>query len=137
MNKPFSLSKNDRIKSKKTIETLFQQGEAFFSFPYRIVFVKTSQATAPSLQMAISVPKRFFKRAHDRNRIKRLTKESYRLQKQTLQTLVFEQLDCLQVMFIYQGRDILDYQTIHRYVQQALQQLQKRLYPNLFKKLEG
>jgi len=69
MNKPFSLSKTERLKSKKTIDTLFQIGEAFFVFPYKVIFriapttlVEASDQGAP-LVMGISVPKRIFKRA--------------------------------------------------------------------------
>jgi ribonuclease P protein component len=70
MNKPFSLSKTERLKSKKTIDTLFRTGEAFFVFPYKVIFriapatlVEASDQGAP-LVMGISVPKRIFKRAN-------------------------------------------------------------------------
>jgi ribonuclease P protein component len=130
MNKPFSLSKLERIKSKKTIETLFQQGEAFFSYPYRIVFSVTQNAETPALCFAISVPKRFFKRAHDRNRIKRQTREAYRLQKQTLQANVQSHQQILNVMMIYQAREPMDSTSMHKHIHQCLEQLQKRIYPN-------
>lgn len=129
MNKPFSLSKTERIKSKKTIETLFQQGEAFFSYPYRIVFSLKRNAQIPTLCFAISVPKRFFKRAHDRNRIKRQTREAYRLQKQSLQANVQSHQHALNIMLIYQARDIMDSECLHKYMQQTLEHLQKRIYP--------
>ena len=129
MNKPFSLSKNERIKSKKTIETLFQQGEAFFSYPYRLVFILHREAKQPSLNMAISVPKRFFKRAHDRNRIKRLARETYRLQKTALHTLVMQHQCELNLMLIYQGRDILDYNVMYKQMNSCLQQLSERIFP--------
>lgn len=130
MNKPFSLSKNERIKSKKSIETLFQQGEAFFSYPYRIVFSVTQNAETPALCFAISVPKRFFKRAHDRNRIKRQTREAYRLQKQTLQANVQTHQHALNVMMIYQAREPMDSPSLHKHIHLCLEQLQKRIYPN-------
>jgi ribonuclease P protein component len=130
MNKPFSLSKNERIKSKKTIETLFQQGEAFFSYPYRIVYSLAQNAETPALCFAISVPKRFFKRAHDRNRIKRQTREAYRLQKQSLLTNVQTHHHALNMMLIYQAREVMDSISLHKHMQQCLEHLQKRIYPN-------
>lgn len=129
MNKPFSLSKNERIKSKKTIETLFQQGEAFFSYPYRLVYSVNREARQPGLFMAISVPKRLFKRAHERNRIKRLARETYRLQKTALQTLVIQHQFELNLMFIYQARDIVAYNTMEKHMQLGLQGVQQRIFP--------
>lgn len=131
MNKPFSLSKTDRIKSKKTIETLFQQGEAFFSYPYRIVYSLEKNTQTPALCFAISVPKRFFKRAHDRNRIKRQTREAYRLQKQSLQANVQINQHVLNIMMIYQAREVMDSISLHKHMQQSLEHLQKRIYPTL------
>lgn len=130
MNKPFSLTKNERIKSKKTIETLFQQGEAFFSYPYRIVYSLAQNAETQALCFAISVPKRFFKRAHDRNRIKRQTREAYRLQKQSLLTNVQTHHHALNMMLIYQAREVMDSISLHKHMQQCLEHLQKRIYPN-------
>ena len=129
MNKPFSLSKNERIKSKKTIETLFQQGEAFFSYPYRLVFKVTPSINRKGLYMAISVPKRFFKRAHDRNRIKRLARETYRIEKIALQSKVIDHQWELNLMFIYQGREILEYSAMQKHMQQSLLHLQQRVFP--------
>ncbi|MBU3676170.1 MAG: ribonuclease P protein component [Chitinophagaceae bacterium] len=133
MKKPFSLSKSERIKSKKAIETLFQSGEAFFSFPYRIVYKATMTAEAnhpmlpPSaLQMAVSVPKRFFKRAHDRNRIKRLTREAYRLQKPTLAEISRQQGKTLQLMLVYQGKTLPDFTTCFKAVEKIIQVLLKK-----------
>lgn len=131
MNKPFSLSKNERIKSKKTIETLFRQGEAFFSYPYRMVFILEKSSKNPGLHLAFSVPKRYFKRAHDRNRIKRITREACRLQKQALVSVLMQQSDRLQVMMIYQAREVIDYATLYKHMHQGLLQLQKRVSPHL------
>ncbi len=133
MKKPFSLSKSERIKSKKAIETLFQSGEAFFSFPYRIVYKATASAeanapalSAEGLQMAVSVPKRFFKRAHDRNRIKRLTREAYRLQKPYLAEITRQQGKTLQLMLVFQGKTLPDYITCCKAVEKIIQTLLKK-----------
>ena len=129
MNKPFSLSASERIKSKKNIETLFRSGEAFFAFPYRVVFIHNDVQPNSGLQMAVSVPKRFFKRAHDRNRVKRLTREAYRHQKQGLLQLVQAKGVSLQVMFVFQGKEMPDYKTCYNAVKKALNEIHKRIHP--------
>ncbi len=116
MKKLFSLSKAERIKSKKTIDTLFLSGKAFFVFPYKVLYLlqampesEAGTASGQPLQMAVSVPKRRFKRANRRNRLKRLTRETYRLVKPQ----ILEQLNPgnrqLQLMLIYSAAEELGF----------------------------
>lgn len=108
MSKPFSLSKNERLKSKKQIDALFLTGEAFFIFPYKVKY--TFQKENPAeLKFGISVPKRNFKKAVDRNRLKRLSRESYRLQKPDLKNDLLAKNLSLHVMFLYSHNEMLDY----------------------------
>ena len=92
MTKPFSLSKNERLKSKKDIDTLFLTGKAFFVFPFKIIFLqhKVEVSNAPLL-FGITVSKRYFKKAVDRNKIKRLSREIYRVHKVELKNLLTQQ----------------------------------------------
>ena len=79
----FSLGQKERLKSSKSIEHLFSEGKAISAYPLRLVFVSKPNSTVP-MQCAVSVSKRHFKKAVDRNRIKRLLRESYRKIKPTL-----------------------------------------------------
>ena len=79
----FSLGQKERLKSSKSIEHLFSEGKAISAYPLRLVFVSKPNSTVP-MQCAFSVSKRHFKKAVDRNRIKRLLRESYRKIKPTL-----------------------------------------------------
>lgn len=79
-----TLGKQERLKSRKLIELLFTNGKSVKSFPLRMVFLEVSQTSKFPIQAAFSVPKRSFKKAVDRNRIKRLLRETYRLQKEML-----------------------------------------------------
>jgi len=84
-----TLSKEERICSRKLIEQLFGGGNSrsMSSFPLRVVYLPTDRKiTAPVAQMVISVPKRHFKHAVDRNRIKRQLREAYRQEKHLLET---------------------------------------------------
>lgn len=70
---------SERLKSKKQIEDLFEQGKTVVDFPLKIWYLPVPEAI--QTQVAFAVPKRSFKRAVDRNRIKRQMREAYRLAK--------------------------------------------------------
>ena len=84
--KQFTLGKNERLKSRKLIEQLFSKGQRMALFPYRVFYLfekNETQDTKNKLQCGVGVSKNF-KKAVDRNRIKRVTREAYRLQKKEL-----------------------------------------------------
>lgn len=79
----FTLSKEERICSKKLINELFTgNGRSMTAFPLRVVFMKrTIVDDQPRAAMLVSVPKRYFKHAVDRNRVKRQVREAFRRHK--------------------------------------------------------
>ena len=77
----YSFKKYEKLKSKKGIEQLFAEGRSVSVFPLRLVFLQTTFKDAIPLKVGVSVSKRNFKKAVDRNRIKRLLRETYRLNK--------------------------------------------------------
>lgn len=86
MAKRFGFPKTERLKSRKQIDGLFEKGKGFGVFPIRVMYQFFPAETAPAgLQAGVTVSKRHFKKAVDRNRIKRLLREAYRLQKEELQ----------------------------------------------------
>ncbi len=128
MKKPFSLSKHERIKSKKTIDTLFLSGEAFFVFPYKVLFTKHPLDEAhreSELRVVMSVPKRIHKRANKRNRIKRLSKEVYRLQKNDLKMCLKERNESLNIIMIYTATDEIPFAELHIKMQRILLKLKE------------
>ncbi|MGB1042926.1 MAG: ribonuclease P protein component [Tenacibaculum sp.] len=76
-----TLGQKERLKSKKLLGKLYEEGEAIKVFPLRMVYVQTEHTSNFPVQVGVSVPKRNFKKAVDRNRIKRLLRESYRKEK--------------------------------------------------------
>ncbi|MBS1573929.1 MAG: ribonuclease P protein component [Bacteroidetes bacterium] len=107
----FTLGKNERLKSRKLIEQLFKSGKSFNAFPFRVFYL--SQPSLFPLQFGTGVSNRNFKKAVDRNRIKRLTKEAWRLQKNILEESLKANNKSLSVFLIYTQKELPDYKTIY------------------------
>jgi len=112
------------------IQQLFKEGKSFSVFPFRIIYLETEDAGS-NLLAAFSVSTRNFKRAIDRNRIKRLMRESYRLQKTTLQLEVEENHKNIALFFIFTGKELPDYSLVFEKIGKALLQLQKIIQQEL------
>ncbi len=129
-NKPFSLGKNERLKKRKAIDLLFVKGKAFTLFPFKVVYqldpiAVDEQPQNDMLQAAFSVSKRFFKKAVHRNRIKRLLKECYRLQKPELKLSV-QKTNCqLKIFIIYLGKELPEHLLVETKMKALLKRLQK------------
>lgn len=108
-----TLGNHERLKSRKQIEFLFQQGQRFAAPPFRVFYVikekELKEATGSLLQFGVGASSRFFKKAVDRNRIKRLGREAWRLQKRELLQVLEEQNKQLDVFFIYTGKELPAY----------------------------
>lgn len=108
-----TLGKNERLKSRKQIEFLFQQGQRFAAPLFRVFYAikkkEPKETTGSPLQFGVGASSRFFKKAVDRNRIKRLGREAWRLQKQELLQVLEEQNKQLDVFFIYTGKELPAY----------------------------
>lgn len=96
----FTFPKEEKLKSRKQIGRLFVEGNSLKEFPLRIKFLKLSDSEV-SAKIAFSVPKRNFKLAVDRIRIKRLLRESYRKNKHLFQEGLKGEFI---VMFMYTDR---------------------------------
>ena len=118
----------EKLKSRKLIEELFARGKSINVFPVRILYIFSNLRTdeKPLLQVGVSVSKRNFKRAVDRNRIKRLLREAYRLQKKELLELLTEQKKKGFVFFIYTDKQLPEYSMISDTITKALNVLKKK-----------
>jgi ribonuclease P protein component len=112
-----TLGKQERLKSKKLIEKLYSNGNSVKTFPLRMMFVQTTHTSEFPCQVGVSVAKRNFKLAVDRNRLKRLLRETYRLQKE----IVYNNLEEPYVFMIsYIGREEMKYEELYQKMEKLL-----------------
>lgn len=116
----FTFNKDEKLKQKKLIEQLFKEGKSISVFPLRLVYLKINHKGNSLLQAGVSVAKRNFKLAVDRNSLKRRMREAYRLKKQNIYTLITEKYI---LMFIYIDHEIQPSKVIHLTMEQLLQKL--------------
>jgi ribonuclease P protein component len=107
----YTFKKEEKLKSRKSIEQLFKEGRSFSNFPFRVLW-NFSEAPVEVLQTGFAVSSKHFKKAVDRNRIKRLLREAYRLQKNELQLQLNLQQKKLAVFIIYIGNELPKYDFI-------------------------
>ncbi|HET9055268.1 MAG TPA: ribonuclease P protein component [Chitinophagaceae bacterium] len=108
MTKQLTFGKDERLKSRKRIEQLFSEGKSFAISSFK-VFYKLDKLTRSPLQLGVGVNARYFKKSVNRNRIKRLIKESWRLQKNELKEKLHDSSKELGVFLIFTGKDLPEY----------------------------
>lgn len=122
-----TLHKAERLNRKKVIEKMFAGGSRSFSlFPLRVVCLPVEELDVP-VSVLVSVSKRRFKRAVKRNRVKRLIREAYRLNKQPLLEAVQRSGCRLAVAFIYLSDRVVEFSLLAERMQVALSRLAEEL----------
>ena len=107
----FTYPKSEKLKSRNTIDLLFSEGKSVSKYPLRLVYAPIILDGNQKIKMGVSVSKKYFKHAADRNYFKRVLRETYRLNKH----LLLNQLDSpYAFMFFYQSKDSLSYDEINQ-----------------------
>ncbi|SFK29187.1 ribonuclease P protein component [Porphyromonadaceae bacterium KH3CP3RA] len=127
MEQRFRFTKKERVTGEKRIEALFAQGRSFMSYPFRVVYLETMQNRTIPLSILISIPKKRIKSAVDRNRMKRLTREAYRLNKHLFLSRKAEENKHLDVAFICVADKPCDYATVEKGMLKAIKELNYRI----------
>lgn len=123
-----TFAKTERICSNKIIKTLILQNQTLFVYPFKCYYKLENTKTEPCVnQILISVSKKSFKKAVDRNLIKRRSKEAYRLHKLNgSQSGQNTQNHPFLILFVYIAKEILPYQSIEKSMIQILESISKK-----------
>jgi len=120
----YTFSKNERLKSKHLIDTLFSEGQSVTVFPLKLIFISISDSPEKQLKAGVSVSKRLFKKAVDRNKLKRLMRESYRLNKPSF----FNNISgSYAFMILYLGKETCEFKALDDKMKQLLEKFTSRI----------
>lgn len=118
-----TFTKEERLSSKKIIEELSQKGNSFTESPFKMIWLKIALQTKYPAQIVFGVPKRNFKKAVDRNKIRRRIKEAYRKNKHIFYNFLKEKdLQCA-LMLVYIAKTEVEYKEIESKIILTLQRL--------------
>ena len=114
----FNFTRNHRLSGEKAIQELFQKGSSFYLYPLRILWMTQPHQDASTHKILVTVPSKNFKRAVDRNKIKRRMREGYRLNQHQLVTdkKWF-------IAYIYTAKEILSSEEIHKKIVQSFSKI--------------
>ncbi|MDR0969639.1 MAG: ribonuclease P protein component [Lentimicrobiaceae bacterium] len=115
--------KHERLHENKAITTLFEQGNSFFIYPFKVFVRENKNAEKPTLRLLISISKKRFKRAVLRNRIKRLTREGWRQNKHTLLSVCTVKESTIDVALIYTATQLHSFKEIQKKITVILRQI--------------
>lgn len=120
-------SRSEKLKSRKVLNTLFTGGKSISVFPVKLFWIPVGNETEQPIQAGVGVSARHFSKAVDRNRIKRLLREGYRLNKQPLLTTLKTHQKQIAVFFLYIGKELPDHGMLTEKMQQALTKLEEQI----------
>lgn len=123
-----SFKKEERLCNIKLIDKLYHNGSSFLVYPFRIIWISSDSDLEIPVQVLISVPKKRFKRAIDRNLLKRRIREIYRLHKsEDLFPFLNERSEKILLGINYIGNEIAEYSSMEKKFNNALLRLKKNI----------
>ena len=125
----YSFSKRERIYLNREVNALRSLQKGFISYPLRVVYLSVPRQDVGA-KVLITVAKKRVRHAHDRNRIKRYIRESYRLAKYTLVDALADQPTTLLVHFMYIGAGDISHAAIQHAVNSALEKIVTLIKPD-------
>lgn len=120
-----TFSEAEKLKSRKIIEQLFKEGKSVSQSGFTLVYLPITLRTFYPVQAGFSVPKKHFKHAVDRNRIKRQIREVYRNHKFALYQKLVTRQEQLAIMFVYNGKKLPEFAEVTKAVTACMKKLMK------------
>ncbi|MBB79086.1 MAG: hypothetical protein CL844_08820 [Crocinitomicaceae bacterium] len=124
----YKLGKNYKLCSKAIIKSLFETGITIKHYPFIATFKEINLTLPPPLKVTFSAPKRIFKKAHRRNKIKRKTKEAFRLNKNIIEHYLIEKNKQIALFLVYSTQE--------EFSHIVLEEKTKKLFDKIINKLE-
>lgn len=120
----YAFPRQEKLKSKKLIEKLFAEGHSVNGYPIKLIYLKVALPYAVPVQAGVTVPKKNFKSAVERNRIKRLMREGYRLNK----GMVFNNSEgSFAFLFLYLGKELPEFHQVETAMRAVLEKFTKKI----------
>ena len=123
-SQPKQLTSNQKTEIRQRAQELFEKGSSFYIYPFKVIFLPLAGEGVD--QVLFSVSKKKFKRAVDRNLIKRKIREAYRLNKHQLHSLPGK--SSLLMAYIYTGKEIPEYHFLEKRLLKSLRRLIENLH---------
>lgn len=123
----FTLPKEERLSRKRDVDQLFAKGRTFVAFPLRVVYLIVKGEFLVPSSFLVSVSKKRFKRAVDRNRVKRQMREAYRVRKHELLEVLAGSDRRIWIAFLYMDKEIYPQVKIEKAMEKAIQILRRKL----------
>lgn len=123
LTKEFSYNKQEKLKSRKQLDALFKTGKSFTVFPLKVFFVFADDTQDNIIKTGVGVSSRHFKRAVQRNRVKRLLREAYRTEKLPLHEALSKGNKKLAVFLLFVDRTLPEYSLLKEKMQLCIQRL--------------
>lgn len=117
-----SYGKKEKLKSRKDLDALFNGGKSFLVFPVKVFYTYGDQAPA-AVKTGVGVSSRYFKKATDRNRVKRLLREAYRTEKSPLFETIEANAVSLNVFLLYVDKTLPEYDNLKKVMATVMQKL--------------
>ena len=128
MSSQFTFQKKDKLKSRKQTQFLFAKGQSMNAFPIKLIY--TIESNEPgSLQTGVGAPSRTFRKAVARNRVKRLLREGFRLERPDFLRSSASALNKLRVnlFFLYTDATVISQKEIQEKIKQLLSRLSEKI----------
>lgn len=123
MAKTFSYNKQEKLKSRKQLNTLFKKGKSFTVFPLKVFFVFADNTQDNIIKTGVGVSSRHFKKAVQRNRVKRLLREVYRTEKLPLQEALNKSNKKLAIFLLFVDKTLPEYSLLKEKMPLCIQRL--------------